>query len=265
MVSNVTSLPTQSPTTLSLNRPAGAPAGERAGSSGREAAVEVSVAGEYRGDVFSARADLADARGALDLALGVGRQVRIALTDLRDLALRAADPGVPDAARQSLDGPFRTAVQSLAQRIEREIAGGATLLAGQALEVRADPDSDAAVDIAGVDLRLKETPADSDIVSLARGASIATPEGAAAAAKAATASLTRLDGQLRRLEGDGARLGQHDAVLGALDAALAQNVKPDLDADAARLLALQVRQDLSQGSSPIANARPSSLLAYFRD
>jgi hypothetical protein len=42
-------------------------------------------------------------------------------------------------------------------------------------------------------------------------------------------------------------------------------VRHDLDADGARLLALQVRQGLEGvGSAPIANADPQSVLSLFR-
>jgi hypothetical protein len=42
-------------------------------------------------------------------------------------------------------------------------------------------------------------------------------------------------------------------------------VRRDLDTDAARLLALQVRQGLEKtGASPIANVEPQAVLTLFR-
>ncbi len=45
--------------------------------------------------------------------------------------------------------------------------------------------------------------------------------------------------------------------------AVANDVVPDLDAESARLTALQVRQTLSNSQSSIANAGPSALLSLF--
>jgi flagellin len=220
---------------------------------------------EHREDVRLVREDIADARAGLDWALAVIREARSALIEARDVALRAADPAAPDAARAAHDVAFRSALQKLGMAVDAALAEGAPLLAGEALAVEADPDSDAAHAIAGLDIRLKAAVTGEEALLLTRGASVADRAGAEQSAQAADRSLQRIDAGVRRLEGEGARLDQHGRLLGALHAALAQQVEPDLGAEAARLMALQVRQELAGANAPIANARPNALLALFRE
>ena len=60
-------------------------------------------------------------------------------------------------------------------------------------------------------------------------------------------------------------LEAHQGFLGAAENSVA-GVRRDLDADSARLLALQVRQGLEgAGPSPIANVEPQAVLALFRN
>lgn len=268
MVTNVTA-PSAPATTLVQTTPSARSVGVAAQESAkpqRASAVSVDPAHlEYRDDVLAAREDVADARDGIDFAIAAARQARSALAEARDLALRAADPAAPDAARVAGDVAFRASVQQLGQIVDGAIADGAPLLAGDALSVQADPDSEAAIDIAGLDLRLKSAVTGEEALLLTRGASIADLTSAGESARAADTSLARLDAGLRRLDAEANRLSQHDRVLGALDAALAADVAPDLDADAARLLALQVRQDLSQSTAPIANAKPNAVLSLFRE
>lgn len=265
MVSNITSLPAFLTSAVNQNRQVSdLPDGEQASHAGRSA-VEVSVSDSaYRSDVLTTRGDVASARGGVELALGVGRVARGALVDLRDLAERAADPGTPDDVRRAQDGQFRAAVQGVGQRIQNEISAGAQLIAGDALQVQANPDADTPLTIEGFDLRVKQSPSTSGVISLSLESGLATREAAASSAQAADVSIAKLDAHLRRLDKEYTRLDQHDQVLSALDLALKGAGAADLDADGARLLALQVKQDLSQNTSPISSAGLSSVLSYFR-
>jgi flagellin len=220
---------------------------------------------EHREDVRLVREDVAEARAGLDWAIGIVREARGALVEARNAAQRAADPNAPDAARVAHDVTFRAALQQLGLAVDTAISAGAPLLSGDSLSVDADPDSDAGHQIGGLDIRLKNAVTGDEALLLTRGASAADRTGAEEAARAADRSLVRFDAGLRRLEGESARLDQHERLLGALDTALAQNVAPDLDAEAARLMALQVRQDLAGANLSVTNARPNALLALFRE
>ena len=267
MVTNVSALPpfvTQA--TPQSRAHANVDAEKASATSTSGVAVDVDPANlAYRDDVLAAREDVADARDAIDYAIATGREARGILGDARDTALRAADPATPDAARAASDVSFRGALQKLSQLVDGAVANGAPLLAGDALSVRADPDSGAGYDVAGLDLRLGEVASEDATVQLTRNSTVADQAGAAQSARAADQSLARLDAGLRRLDTESGRLGQHDRVLGALDASLKGSVTTDFDAEGARLLALQVRQDLSQSTAPIANAKPNAVLSLFRE
>lgn len=265
MVGNVTSLPsfiaTPAPRGAETAKPNIAEAADE-----RRSAVTVDTArAEYRTDVRASRDDVAAARTALDLFIGVAREARTLLMEARDLALRAADPETPDAARTAQDVPFKALVQQLSQLVDTAIGKGAAALAGVAIPVDADPDAAQELEIPGLDLRLKAKVGDEEGLRLTTASKLTTREDAAEAARAADESIARIDAGLRRIEADAARLDKHDTLLSALDSALAASVRVDLDADAARLIALQVRQDLSRVTSPIANIAPSAVLALFRE
>lgn len=265
MVENITSLPSFISTPVLRADGAGKSSAVEPTES-RRSAVSIDAARvEYRDDVRASREDLAAARSMLDVFIAVAREARSLLLEARDLALQAADPETPDAARAAQDVPFKALVQQLSQLVDRAIGKGAASLAGVAIPVDADPDAAQDLEIPGLDLRLKAKVGEDEGLRLTTASTLATREDAAEAARAADESIARIDAGLRRTEAGAARLDGHDTLLSALDSALAASVRVDLDADAARLIALQVRQDLSRSSSPIANATPSAVLALFRD
>lgn len=266
MVGTVTNLPSFIATPASRTQDGTKPVATPDEPPRRDAAVAADVAADsYRSDVIAAREDVAAARSALDLFIAVAKEVRSLLLEARDLASKSAAPETPDAARAAQDVPFRGLVQSIARLVDDAVSRGASALAGGAVSVDADPDAPGALKIAGLDLRMKTSVGDADALRLTSASSIADADGAVAAALAADESIRRIDAGLQRIEAGAFRLDGHDAVLSRLDAALAGQVRVDYDAEAARLIALQVRQELTRASSPIANAAPSQVLALFRD
>jgi hypothetical protein len=76
-------------------------------------------------------------------------------------------------------------------------------------------------------------------------------------------SLDKLQDAMNRLLESARALEAHQGFLGAVEGAA--NVRGDLDADGARLMALQVRQGLeASGAAPIANVEPQAVLMLFR-
>jgi flagellin len=265
VVGNITSLPSFIATPTTRGAEGGKSAAQEANEE-RRAAVSVDAdLAEYKSDVAASREDVAAARSALDLFIGVARAARSLLLEARDLALRAADPGTQDAARTAQDVPFKALVQELAQLVDGAIGKGAAALAGVPVPVDADPDAAQDLEIPGLDLRLKAKIGDDEGLRLTTSSTLSTREDAEAAARAADESIARIDAGLRRIETGALRLNGHHKLLSALDSALGSSVRVDLDADAARLIALQVRQDLSRSTSPLANAAPSAVLALFRE
>jgi flagellin len=213
----------------------------------------------YRGDTTGSQTALDDATAKLDLALAAGRQAAGLLTQLRDAARSAI--GGSDADKVSANANFTALLQRYGDVVNNAIDGGAGLLSGQSLTVALDPEA-APLTVQGYDLRLKSQPGAEDVLKLSAQTDLSDP---AAVARDADASLARLDTALGRLSGASQRLGSHASFLSALDNAVADDVTPDLDAEGARLTALQVRQTLTGFNAAIANSAPSNLLTLFRD
>jgi hypothetical protein len=191
--------------------------------------------------------------------------VRLALADL-DLTLAAGREAatiigrIGEAARGQDDQAVRALLGSLDALVQGAVANGAAALSGAAVRAQTDPDA-APFEVAGFDLRLKD---DGAGAQLSRATSAADAEQAAAAAAAAQETLARLEAALQRLSAAAARLQAHDGFLAALETSVSGAVKSDIDAEAARLLALNVRQGLSESDAAIANVHPDSVLALFR-
>jgi hypothetical protein len=113
--------------------------------------------------------------------------------------------------------------------------------------------------IDGVDLALKADPTRADVIGVPAEAQANDP----ALPQAVQRSMEKLQEAMTRLLESVRALEAHQGFLGAVEGAA--NVRGDLDADSARLLALQVRQGLEAVGAPaIANVEPQAVLSLFR-
>lgn len=200
--------------------------------------VEVSGA-----SIAAARESVRDGLNQVHQALAVGHDAQAMLV--------AARGAVSQSDLDAILGAYQ-------QRVDGAIAQGATLIAGQDLNIYAEPGG-APVTISGADLRLKADPAVTDIISVSSEAQLNDQ----ATGQAVQRSLETLQDSMNRLIDSARALEAHQGFLGAAEGAL--GVRNDLDAESARLLALQVRQGLqSVGGAPIANAEPQAVLTLFR-
>lgn len=200
--------------------------------------VEVSGA-----SIAAARESVREGLNQVHQALAVGHDAQAMLVAARGAASQADLDAILGAYQQRVDGA---------------IAQGASLVAGEDLNIYAEPGG-APVTIAGVDLRLKGDPAVGDVISVSSETQVDDP----ALGQAVQRSLETLQDSMNRLIDSARALEAHQGFLGAAEGAL--GVRNDLDAESARLLALQVRQGLqSIGSAPIANAEPQAVLTLFR-
>jgi hypothetical protein len=182
-------------------------------------------------------------------ALAIGHDAQGVLVKVQSLA-RAGGHGA--------QGELEATLAAFGARVESALASGALLVAGEDVAVQAEPGG-APVTISGVDLRLKDAPAFGDLIKVPADARI----GDQGLAQAAQRSLDALQEAMARLLESARALEAHQGFLGAAEGA--GGVRNDLDADGARLLALQVRQGLeAAGARPIANVEPQAVLALFR-
>jgi hypothetical protein len=209
--------------------------------------VEIGDASSWLATRESVQAGLTHLRAALS----IGQDAQIFLGKVQELA--TASPDDADAAQAELD----KLLADFDARVRAAIEDGASLLSGQSLSVQAEPGA-LPINVAGLDLQVKDDP--DGVLALGHGAAV---DGDLA--KAAQASLTALQQGLERLAEATRALEAHQGFLGAAQGAANTNVRTDLDADAARLLALQVRQGLdAAGGAAIANVEPQAVLALFR-
>ncbi|MGE0741539.1 MAG: hypothetical protein AB7O98_09370 [Hyphomonadaceae bacterium] len=132
------------------------------------------------------------------------------------------------------------------------VASRASVVTGADIVVQAEPGA-APVLVGGVDLSLG-----GEVISVAADAQIDD----AGLAQAAQKSLETLQDAMSKLMESARALEAHQGFLGAAERVASVR---DMDADGARLLALQVRQGLeSAGAGPIANADPQAVLSLFR-
>jgi hypothetical protein len=190
----------------------------------------------------ASRESVANGLAQVQQALSVARDAQTMLLKVQTVV---ADPN-PDqtdlgAALQDYASRYGAAAQSN------------VLIKGQALSVNAEPGSPP-LTISGADLSLSGG---------VLGISSHVAAGGSALSIAAQGALDRLQGVMEKLGDAGSALQAHQGFLGVAQSAMSSVT--DLNADSARLLALQVRQGLEAvGNRPIANVEPQAVLALFR-
>lgn len=214
----------------------------------REASAASERAGAAVADGGGALGRLRDgARDALMLVhqvLALGHDAQGVLVKVQELA-------------RSGGGEAQTELSALLSgyqaRVDGALASGVRA-GGEPVSLQAEPGEAAPVDIRGVDLRL----GGEGVIAIGVDARVDDP----ALTHAAQRSLDALQDAMTRLLGAARALEAHQGFLGAAETA---GVRHNLDADAARLLALQARQGLeAAGPASIANVEPKAVLSLFR-
>ncbi len=197
--------------------------------------------------IASARESVRAGVAQLQEALALGHEAQTMLVRVQAIAVARGPQDDLDAL-----------LSAFSERVEAAVARGAQLVAGESASVQAEPGG-APVTIDGVDLRLKATPGFDDVI----GVPAQARADDAALGPAAQRSLEKLQDAMSRLLDSVRALEAHQGFLGAAEGASA--VRSDLDADSARLMALQVRQGLEAAGAPaIANVEPQAVLSLFR-
>jgi flagellin len=197
-----------------------------------------------------------------DLAVGAGQSVASLLATLKDQATAAQNPSLDPGARQALNTDFKAVLGQIASTVNQASFEGVNLLDGQApagLNLPAGAG-------AGLSLSPQNLTLGGPVVTLGSTSSLGTPTAAAAALADISTSLDNIQAALDALSTQANQVSAHSSILnqltGVLQAGAAANV--DSGADGARLLALQIQQQLSGQSQPIANQSPQLVLSLFR-
>jgi flagellin len=215
-------------------------------------------------DVLQQRDRLDAAQGRIGVSLAAAREALGVLGQISELAQRGADPAIPAEARALQQGAFEGFLSRLEQIVARADEASGGLVTGVSVRVEVQT-AGLSIEIEGVDLRLQAAPDGDAALQLSLNDHVRDQSGAKKTARAVELSIANVSAALVRLDEGAERLARHDNVLGALDAALSAQVAQDLDADGARLLALQVRQSLAGTNVHISQHAPKALLALFRE
>lgn len=200
---------------------------------------------------------LNSAAGIADLALGAGQTVAGLLSTLRGQAAAGQDPALEPEARQALNRDFGSALDQIAAAVQQASFDGVNLVNGATAGSLKIP--------GGGSLTPQDLTLGGPIVSVPPTASLGSPDAASLALLDVGNSLGALDTALGTLAQQAGLISAHGAIVGQLSNALKAGLSsPEDGADGARLLALQVQQQLGGQGQPIANQSPQLVLSLFR-
>lgn len=190
-------------------------------------------------------AGLASTASIADAAAASGSLIEGLLGQMRDAAVSAADPSIGGDARAALNAGFQSGLSQIQAAIGAASVDGANLIDGS---------GGGQSGLASFDFSLG-----GPLIGVAAGANLNDPATAAGLAGQLDAALSSVGAALDTLG------AQSDALqAGGLTAASSGGFDPGLEADGARLAALQVQQQLAGGGGSIGNQAPAAILALFR-
>ncbi|HEX4199373.1 MAG TPA: flagellin [Caulobacteraceae bacterium] len=194
-----------------------------------------------------------------DLAVGAGQSVASLLAKLKDDASAAQSPTLDGSARQALNSDFKSTLSQIASTVGQASFDGVNLLDGQGSSLSLPAGGGATLTLSPQNLSLG-----GPVVTVSAASSLGTPTAATAALADVTNSLGNIETALNALTTQANQVSAHGAILNQLSSVLQAGMTGGDSVDSARLLALQVQQQLSGQSQPIANQSPQLVLSLFR-
>jgi flagellin-like hook-associated protein FlgL len=193
---------------------------------------------------------------ATDAAVAAGGAIEGLLAQMRQDALSAADPSLAADARATLDTGFKADMATISSAVAGASVDGMNLIDGSAAGA-------ASTTVSGIDLSLG-----GPLIGLGGDSGLADPASSAAIADQLGSAVDNVGQAVGQIAAQGQALQAHLSLVAqaglALQPALAGAVNTGLDADGARLAALQVQQQLSASAGSIASQAPQAILALFR-
>jgi flagellin len=193
-----------------------------------------------------------------DVAVGAGQSVASLLAKLKDDAAAAQSPTLDGTARQALNSDFQSTLSQISATVNQASYDGVNLVNGQSSGLSL-PAGGGSVSLSAQNLSLGGS-----VVTVSSSSSLGTPTAATAALADVTSSLGNIETALNALTDQANQVSAHGAILNQLSGALQAGSSGGDNVDSARLLALQVQQQLSGQSQPIANQAPQLVLSLFR-
>jgi flagellin len=200
---------------------------------------------------------LTSAAGIADLALGAGKTVEGLLTSLQSEAASAQDPTLDPTTRQGLNVDFKRTLAQIAATVQQASYDGVNLVDGSTTGARIP---------GGGSLTPQNLTLGGPVLVVSSTASLGSADAATSSLGDINTSLSNLQSALAALADQAGQISAHGAIVGQLSNALKAGVQTTADAgsEGARLVALQVQQQLGAQEQPIANQSPQLVLSLFR-
>lgn len=199
-----------------------------------------------------------------DVSLAAGESISDLITQLKQKATAAADPGGSAASRTAYNNEFQSLLLSIQSFADNATFDGKNILDGSettALQFLANADASETIDMNPQDFTLTG-------LGLNPAPDLTTVAGAQAALTAVTTALATVSAGLAELGAQAKQLEAHTSfvskLMDTLETGIGNLVDADLAKESARLQALQVQQQLGVQSLSIANQAPQILLSLFQ-
>ena len=208
------------------------------------------------------------AQALLDTATAAGEAVSDLLTQMKEKALAATQPGLSDAAQANYDTDFKQLRDQVTSILTNANFDGQNMVSGTTPDdAVAIGDSTGAsannITVAGADLSLGGS-----IVTLAATADLSDTAAAGTSLTAINTSIDNLSKQLATWGAGSKRLESHadfvSKLQDALNSGIGSMTDADLSAESAKLTALQTKQQLGAQALSIANSSSQIALSLFQ-
>lgn len=226
------------------------------------AAVVAATATDAAAGAGGADPNLVSAGQIADTAVSAGGVIADLLAQMQQAASAASDPSIPASDRSALNTGYQSDLAKIQATVGQAAANGVNLLDGSTNgTVQLPSDNGATVTLSATDLSLGGS-----VIGPVASANLLDPTSASQAANAAGVALVSVSQTVAKIGGQGQAIENHLAVVASagLTSGLAASANSNLDADGARLQALQVQQQLLSGGQAVAGQSPQSILALFR-
>jgi len=206
-----------------------------------------------------------------DVSLAAGQSISDLVTELKQKATAAADPGGSVESRTAYNNEFQALLLSIQGFVDNATFDGKNILNGfdddgvtpiaTPLQFLANADATQFINMDRQNLSLTA-------LGLDPAPSLLTVAGAQAALTAVSTALGTVNARMAALGAQATRIENHtnfvSKLVDALEVGVGNLVDADLAKESAKLQALQVQQQLSVQALSIANQAPQVILSLFR-
>ncbi|MDB5417630.1 MAG: flagellin [Phenylobacterium sp.] len=196
-----------------------------------------------------------------DVGISAGKTISDLLSLVREKAV-AAQSASTSQDKTALDADYQKLLQTIDQLAKSAAFQGVTPLSGGSggdLQFKTDATGEATAGLTPQDFTVG-----GPTIGLAGTNLLGSPSDLAKLLGQVDAAGGALSTQLSQMSAQSSQIQAHLSVVGQLQSALAGQGTTDLNADSARLQALQVQQMLAGQSQSVANQAPQALLSLFR-